>query len=90
MGVRVTTPHTIASDAASLVAGDTLELGAGIYRQAVSFSRLQGAPGQPIRIRAQPGAVFDAGLPMPKRWPPANTDGVRPPLGPGDPDPPAR
>ncbi len=84
MAKKPTTPKTIAQDAARLVAGDILVLSPGTYRDAVTFTRLRGEPGRPIRIRSEPDAVFDAGLPMPKRLPPLNADGARPPLGPSD------
>jgi len=77
MAVKTTTPDTIAGDIADLRAGDTLVLRAGTYSSAVTFAQLRGRPGRPIRIRARQGAVFDAGLPMPKR--------LAPPLGPSDP-----
>jgi len=80
----VTTPEKIADDVARLVAGDVLELAEGVYRNAVTFACLRGEPGRPIRIVARRGAVFDAGLPMPKRRPSDNPDGTRAPLGPCD------
>ncbi|TXL74115.1 hypothetical protein FHP25_18090 [Vineibacter terrae] len=74
MEVKVTTPDTIAGDVVELHPGDVLELGAGIYRKAVTFAQVRGVPGRPVRIRAQPGAVFDAGLAMPDRLQVGPTD----------------
>ncbi len=50
--------------------GDTVRLGAGVYRERVSFPG-SGAYGKPVTLEGEPGAVLDGSEPVTLDWRPA-------------------